>query len=373
MSAQIRWPAISALFAVVLQCIGCAADAMGTDSSDPRAARSLAEAASPHLATESEFIKGGGISSEWADPVLESGDLFSSALQRMSEDEAESTEAQDLARRYRNALERAVGTQDVVEDLTCGVSLCMGAVSSQSRADRDAWAERLYEDADAVRHVTFDVFEMNGDRLHNRFLFSADVAIKAIVVPADADFDDTRTAAEVRRDARQVPATRFDIDAIAAPMVVRTLTEDRQAGNPEASPYLATESELIVHHSISIEMSKKMLEDNARFSSSLERMRSEERKRVEAQQLARHHREVLERAVGELGVVDDLTCGMSLCIGSVTSLTQAHHEAWSRRLVKDPAARRYGAVHSYEPVGDQLQQRFVFSTDPAVAGLLSSR
>lgn len=334
MSAQIRWPAICALFAVVLQCIGCAADAMGTGSSDPRAARSLAEAASPHLATESEFIKGGGISSEWADPVLESGELFSSALERMSEDEAKSTEAQDVARRYRNALERAVGTQDVVEDLTCGVSLCMGAVSSQSRADRDAWAERLYEDADAVRHVTFDAFETNGDRLHNRFLFSADAAIKAIVLPADAD-------------------------------------EERQAGNPEASPYLATESELIVHQSISIEMSKQMLEDNARFSSSLERMRSEERTSVEAQQLARHHREVLERAVGELGVVDDLTCGLSLCIGSVTSLTPAHHEAWSRRLVKDPAARRYGAVHSYEPVVDQLQQRFVFSTDPAVAGLFS--
>ncbi|MFL9583805.1 hypothetical protein [Stenotrophomonas sp. AB1(2024)] len=130
---------------------------------------------------------------------------------------------------------------------------------------------------------------------------------------------------------------------------------------------------MIVHNSISIDMSNEMLEDNALFSSALERMRDEERTSAEAQQLARHHREVLERAVGELGVVEDLTCGLSLCIGSVTSLTQADHEAWSRRLVKDPAARRYGAVHSYEPVGDQLQHRFVFSTDPAVAALFSSR
>ncbi|MFL9583806.1 hypothetical protein [Stenotrophomonas sp. AB1(2024)] len=219
---MINWPFKCVMVAVVLQCIGCAADATGTDSTDPRAARSLAEAAisedassgpgdpvsasvsadrpawasdpavddpkaSPYLATESEFIERGGISSEWADPFLESRELFSSALQRMSEDERRSMEAQDLARRYRNALERAVGAQGVVEDLTCGLSLCMGSVSSQSRADRDAWAERLYEDADAVRHVTFDVFEMNGDRLHNRFLFSADAAIKAIVLPPRRD------------------------------------------------------------------------------------------------------------------------------------------------------------------------------------------
>lgn len=219
---MIKWSAKCALVAVALQCIGCAADAVGTPPSDPRETLNTRGAAnpggnltpssdpvsasvsplppalasdpaapgpkaSPYLATESEFIERGGISSEWADPFLESRELFSSALQRMSEDEGKSMEAQDLARRYRNALERAVGAQGVVEDLTCGVSLCMGSVSSRSRADRDAWAERLYEDADAVRHVTFDVFEMNGDRLHNRFLFSADAAIKAIVLPPRRD------------------------------------------------------------------------------------------------------------------------------------------------------------------------------------------
>ncbi|MBT2767175.1 hypothetical protein J7J08_05960 [Stenotrophomonas sp. ISL-67] len=168
-------------------------------------------------------------------------------------------------------------------------------------------------------------------------------------------------------------SAQTSIDPIAAPAVLRSPAEDRKAGNPEASPYLATESELIVHSSISIDMSNEMLVDNALFSSALERMRGEEMTSVEAQKLATHHREVLERAVGELGVVENLTCGLSLCIGSVTSLTQADHEAWSRRLVRDPAARRYGAVHSYAPVGDQLQQRFVFSTDPAVAALFSSR
>ena len=219
---MINRPSMCVWVAMALLCVGCAADLTGTDSSDWRAASGRAEAAnaegtppdpsepvsasvsadrptlasdsaledsnsSAQLATESEFIQQGGISTEWADPVLESRELFSTALRRMSEDERKSMEAQDLTKRYRRALERAVGAQGVVENLTCGLSLCMGSVSSQSRADRDAWAERLYEDADAVRHVTFDVFDMNGDRLHNRFLFSADDAIKAIALPPRRD------------------------------------------------------------------------------------------------------------------------------------------------------------------------------------------
>jgi hypothetical protein len=138
---------------------------------------------SPYLVTESAFIERGGISSETTDPILESRDLFSKTFERMSEDEKKSMEAQDLAKHYRNALERAVGDLGVVEDLTCGLSLCMGSVAARSRVDHAAWAERLYEDPDAARHVILDVFEMNGDRLQNRFLFSTDSAIKAIVLP----------------------------------------------------------------------------------------------------------------------------------------------------------------------------------------------
>lgn len=203
------------------------------------------------------------------------------------------------------------------------------------------------------------------------------VALQCVGCAADTvgtDFDDSHTAVEVRDGASQKrAATRTGIVPISEPAVLRASIDDQEAENTEASPYLGTESEFIVQDSISIDMSNGMLEDNALFSSALEGMRSEERTSVEAQKMAIHHRDVLERAVGELGVVEDLTCGLSLCIGSVTSLTQADHEAWSRRLVKDPAARRYGAVHSYTPVGDQLQHRFVFSTDPAVAGLFTSR
>lgn len=141
----------------------------------------------------------------------------------------------------------------------------------------------------------------------------------------------------------------------------------------DAIPYLPTEFTFVEQDGLSGDKSDEVLESQMIFLKTLEKMRGEEKTSMEAQDLARHHRDVLERAVGEQGVVDELTCGLSLCMGAVTSPTQADHDTWNSRLVKDPAARRYGAVHRYEPVGDQLQNRFVFSADPAVGSLFMSR
>jgi hypothetical protein len=141
------------------------------------------------------------------------------------------------------------------------------------------------------------------------------------------------------------------------------------AMNGVASPCLATESTLIEHDAISGDRSIEMLEDGVLFAKALENMRRDEKTSLEAQQLAKHHRNVLVRAVREEGVVEDLTCGLSLCMGSVTSPSQSSHDVWNRRLVNDPAARRYGAVHRVEPLGDHFQHRFVFSADPAVAAI----
>lgn len=216
-----------ALVALTLQCLGCAADATGTVTAEPGAAVSVVDVAergesstssddstsasvsvvryspasdpaasdsrtSPYLVTESAFIKHGAVSSETTDPLLDSKEMFTSAFERMSADEKKSMEAQDLAKHYRDALERAVGSQGVVEDLTCGLSLCMGLVSAISRADHDAWDERLLQDSTAARHVILQAIEMNGDRLQNRFLFSTDSAIKGIALPPKRGGESTR-------------------------------------------------------------------------------------------------------------------------------------------------------------------------------------
>jgi len=190
---------------------------------------------------------------------------------------------------------------------------------------------------------------------------------------AGTDLGEVRPEQVVRQVAPAESGAARPYNESSSPLVRAALADSHSTRDPSTSPFLATESTFIVQDSISVDRSGETLEDDLLFSSTLERMREEERTSLEAQQLAKHHKDVLERAVGELGVVDDLTCGLSLCMGSVTSLTSEDHDAWGRRLAEDPAARRYGAIHRYESSGNQLQNRFMFSADPAVAAIFMSR
>lgn len=203
------------------------------------------------------------------------------------------------------------------------------------------------------------------------------VALQCIGCAADTagtDPGEMRNTTEVRKDAGQEGvSTPPGIDPLGAPDARPTLDAAEKGRDLVASPYLSTESTLIEQDALSADRADEILEDRALFAKALERMRDDEKTSMEAQDLARHHRSVLVRAVGSQGVVDDLACGLSLCIGAVTAHSREHHDAWHGRLVKDPAARRYGAIHWIEPVADQFQKRFVFSADPAVAAIHMNR
>jgi hypothetical protein len=135
-----------------------------------------------YLPAESAFVAQHGISASLTDQVIESRDEFARVLKEMSNDEMRSMEAQDLAKLYRRMLERAVGTESAVEDLSCGLSVCMGSVRAGSLADHDAWLARLGEDPAALRYVFMEAIEHTGDQFQSRFVFSTDPALKAIVL-----------------------------------------------------------------------------------------------------------------------------------------------------------------------------------------------
>lgn len=135
-----------------------------------------------YLATESTLVEQDGLSAGRSDPILESQDMFSRALQKMSSDEGTSLEAADLAKHYRQALERAVGTGGAVEGLSCGLSLCMGAVRASSVEAHEAWLSRLNQDPAAARYGFIETIERVGDQYQSRFLFSTDPALRAIIV-----------------------------------------------------------------------------------------------------------------------------------------------------------------------------------------------
>lgn len=208
--------------------------------------------------------------------------------------------------------------------------------------------------------------------------FSITVAVlQCIGCAADSEsdaFSGIGSAPRVESSASQdEPSTRNRIEPLSAPAAPPMRADYRERGELTSGPYLATESAFIEQNGISGDKSDDMLGDLAQFSKALERMRHDEGTSAEAQDLARHHRIVLERAVGEQGVIEELTCGLSLCLGSVTSLSESDHDTWNARLARDPAARRYGAIQRIEPVGDQFQNRFLFSADPSVAAIFMDR
>ncbi len=85
-----------------------------------------------HLQSESALIFEGGISSQVAADLLRSGRSTSDVIDRMTQDAATSTEAQDLAKHYRSSITRAMGEDAQLERLSCGLSICIGIARAKA-------------------------------------------------------------------------------------------------------------------------------------------------------------------------------------------------------------------------------------------------
>ncbi|MDA3306655.1 MULTISPECIES: hypothetical protein [Stenotrophomonas] len=89
----------------------------------------------------------------------------------------------------------------------------------------------------------------------------------------------------------------------------------------------------------------------------------------EVQDLTRHYRSALERAMAQEGVLEGFSCGLSICIGLVRSGSLAGHETWSRRFALDAAAPTYSYADASEDSRMGYENRFIFSTDPALRAI----
>lgn len=210
-----RWPLACTAFAALLNCVGCSVQGIDAEPGAGSETVALAEHSNPdslesqhrisadgsilrpssgpglesealvdlpYLPTESALVEKDGISANLADEIIESQGAFSEALIKMARDEIKSMEAQDLAKHYRGAIERAVGKNGAVENLSCGLSVCVGSVRAASIADHDAWLSRLQEDPGADTFGFIEAIERTGDQFQSRFVFSTDPVLKAIVV-----------------------------------------------------------------------------------------------------------------------------------------------------------------------------------------------
>ncbi len=155
--------------------LGCAIKNRQLDSNLPSRSISL-----EHLQSESALIFEGGISSQVAADLLRSGRSTSDVIDRMTQDAATSTEAQDLAKHYRSSITRAMGEDAQLERLSCGLSICIGIARAKSNADHEAWGRRLASDQSSPTYSYAEASENLGSGYENRFIFSTDPVMNSI-------------------------------------------------------------------------------------------------------------------------------------------------------------------------------------------------
>lgn len=133
---------------------------------------------------------------------------------------------------------------------------------------------------------------------------------------------------------------------------------------------LSTEESFVDQDGISTSMAFQMLSSSENLAKAIERMTADASGSMEAQDLSRHYRSAIARAVGDNGDIESFACGLSLCAGSVRTRTSDEGDAWRYRFLDDSSARTYGNVSDVEDLGGVYETRFMFSTDPAVPALI---
>lgn len=130
--------------------------------------------------------------------------------------------------------------------------------------------------------------------------------------------------------------------------------------------HLQSESALIFEGGISSQVSEELLRSGRSTSDAIDRLTADAASSTEAQDLAKHYRSSITRAMGDDALLERLSCGLSICIGIAQARSNADHEAWGQRLASDTSSPTYSYAETSENLGAGYENRFIFSTDPAM-------
>ncbi|MBH1852997.1 hypothetical protein N5D45_14630 [Stenotrophomonas sp. GD03819] len=120
---------------------------------------------------------------------------------------------------------------------------------------------------------------------------------------------------------------------------------------------------------ISILAAEDLLQSSRNMSDAINRITQDAASSPEAQDLTRHYRSSLERAMGQEGVLERFSCGLSICIGIARTRSSADHEAWGRRFASDASSPTYSYAEASEHYWMGYENRFIFSTDPEMSSI----
>lgn len=163
----------------------------------------------------------------------------------------------------------------------------------------------------------------------------------------------------------------------ALPKVMRAVTPHSPAHRPSPSDsmesdYLKAEVKYIGQGGIESNEVEQVLQSREAFSNALQDLDDEGVRNLEAQDMTRHVRTVMLQALGENMTVHSLSCGLSICMGSVQS-GSAFDDIWAHPFLDHGAIKVFGFVEATDRRGGLHERRFLFSMDPELPGIIVPR
>lgn len=163
----------------------------------------------------------------------------------------------------------------------------------------------------------------------------------------------------------------------AQPKVMRAVTphsigQGQSSSDPKKSGYLKAELQYIGKGGIEANEADQALQSRDAFSSAVLALDEEAIRSLEAQDITRHVRAVMLQALGKDVTVHSLSCGLSVCMGSVQS-GSAFDDTWAHPFLDHGAIKVFGFIEAANQVGGLHERRFLFSMDPELPGIIVPR
>lgn len=130
--------------------------------------------------------------------------------------------------------------------------------------------------------------------------------------------------------------------------------------------YLAAESRFVLNGGISSQSAEHLLHSSRNMTDAIDQLSQEAASRPEALALTAHYRSSLSHTMGQTTVLERLSCGLSICVGIARARSEADHAAWSSRFANTTSSPTYSFAEASESVAGGYENRFIFSTDPAL-------
>jgi len=136
--------------------------------------------ASRYLPSEQRLLREDGIALESVMPLLASPH-FDKSVNTLAREAANDPEAQQLSGVYAHEAMQSLHGKGQLTGLSCGLSVCMGAVRMASREAAREWPKAFADRTSApIYSFVSDILQVGASQYESRFVFSTDPAANSL-------------------------------------------------------------------------------------------------------------------------------------------------------------------------------------------------